>query len=242
MIGLLYFTPAASHLSWSAAANPAAEGETLRLRSGRPRTWEHEATKQPVRILDAAKIVFLRDGGAKFSARRVAREAKVGLSTVQHFFSTTDELQIAMLRYVDRIHEEIYRNRGAKLPFGGVARLHAVLDFLIEDVFKSETRRFYFGFRSQSCHNKRAEKFLAESYANHRDTLAVFIGAARPTLSEERCRELATQIAAMIEGLMVYIPAHGKGFPNRKKLVRSVKQTIWTLISSQPEAEAEALV
>ena len=37
----------------------------------------------------------------------------------------------------------------------------------------------------------------------------------------------------MIEGLMVYIPAHGKGFPNRKKLVRSVKQTIWTLISSK---------
>jgi AcrR family transcriptional regulator len=190
-------------------------------------------TKQAARILNAAKIVFLRDGGAKFSARRVAKEAKVGLSTVQYFFPTTDELQIAMLQHVDRIHEEIYRNMGTKLPFGGVARLHAVLDYLINDLFESETRRFYFGFWSLSCYNKRAERFLVESYTNHRNTLAVFIGAARPTLSEARCRDLATHIAALIEGLLVYVAPHGKGSPNRKQFVRSVKQTIWTLISSK---------
>jgi AcrR family transcriptional regulator len=210
----------------------------LRLQSGRARARSHKVTTQATRILDAAKVVFLRDGGAKFSARGVAKQAKVGLSTVQHFFSTTDELQIAMLEYVDRLHEEVYQNMGAKLPFGGTARLHGVLDYLLDDLFMPETRRFYFGFWSLSCHNKRAEKFLAQSYSNYRDTLAIFIGAARPTMAEERCRDLATYIAALIDGLMVYIAPHGKRCPGRKKFVRSVKQTILALISAEP-VEAE---
>jgi AcrR family transcriptional regulator len=206
----------------------------LRLQSGRTRARSHEATKQATRILDAAKVVFLRDGGAKFSARGVAKQANVGLSTVQHFFSTTDDLQIAMLEYVDRLHEEVYQDMGAKLPFGGTARLHGVLDYLLGDLFMPETRRFYFGFWSLSCHNKRAEKFLIQSYSNHRDALAIFIGAARPTMSEERCRDLATYIAALIDGLMLYVAPHGKRSPGRKKFVRSVKQTIWALISAEP--------
>jgi AcrR family transcriptional regulator len=194
-----------------------------------------EVTKQATRILEAARIVFLRDGGAKFSARGVAKRAKVGLSTVQHFFPTTDELQLAMLEYVERVYyQDVFQDMGAKLPFVAPARLRGVLDYLIDGLFKPETRRFYFGFWSLSCHNERVERFLIESYSHYRDNLAVLIGAANPALSEERCYDLATHIAALIEGLLIFIVPTGKRFANRKKIVQSVKQSIWTLISTEP--------
>jgi len=207
----------------------------LRLRSATPRLPGQEVTKQTVRILEAAKIVFLRDGGAKFSARGVAKQAQVGLSTVQHFFSTTDELQLAMLEYVERVYyQDVFREMGAKLPFLGPARLRGMLDYMIDGLFKLETRSFYFGFWSLSSHNERVEKFLTESYSQYRDNLAILIGAANPALSEERCHDLATHISAMIEGLLIFIVPKGKRFANRKKVAQSIKQSIWTLIFAEP--------
>jgi AcrR family transcriptional regulator len=207
----------------------------LRLRSARRRLPGQEVTKQAVRILEAAKIVFLRDGGAKFSARGVAKQAQVGLSTVQHFFSTTDELQLAMLEYVERVYyQDVFREMGAKLPFLGPARLRGMLDYMIDGLFKLETRSFYFGFWALSSHNARVEKFLTDAYSQYRDNLAILIGAANPALSEERCLDLATHIAAMIEGLLIFIVPQGKRFVNRKKVAQSIKQTIWTLIFAEP--------
>jgi hypothetical protein len=49
---------------------------------------------------------------------------------------------------------------------------------------------------------------------------------------------VSAPIAALIDGLMVYIAPHGKRCPGRKKFVRSVKQTILALISAEP-TEAE---
>jgi AcrR family transcriptional regulator len=206
----------------------------LRLQSAKPRLPGQEVTKQAVRILEAAKIVFLRDGGAKFSARGVAKQAQVGLSTVQHFFPTTDELQLAMLEYVERVYyQDVFREMGAKLPFLGPARLRGMLDYLLDGLFKPTTRSFYFGFWSLSCHNKRVEKFLTECYSHYRDNLAILIGAANPALSEELCHDLATHIAAMIEGLLIFIVPKGKRFANRKKIAQSIKQSIWTLIFAE---------
>jgi AcrR family transcriptional regulator len=203
----------------------------LKLKFSQTPTSDHPRSKPAIKILEAAQTVFLRDGGENFSARRVAKEAKVGLSTVQYFFRTTDALLIATLEHVDRIHEEIYRKMGSELPFAGIARLHAVLDYLINDLFEPETRRFYFGFWSLSCHNRNVEAFLTKSYENHRDTLAIYIGAARPHLPEKRCRDLATHIAALIEGLLVYVTVDRRS-RSRRDYVRSIKKTIQILLDA----------
>jgi AcrR family transcriptional regulator len=209
----------------------------MRVKIAEPSGRTLTTNPRAIKILEAARVVFLRDGGAKFSARGVAKQAKVGLSTVQHFFPTTDELQLAMLEYVERVYyQEVFQRMEVKLPFAGPARLRGVLDYLVDDLFKAETRVFYFGFWSVSCHHKQTAEFFVKCYSNHRDSLAVLIGAARPTLSEERCRDLATHVAALIEGLMIYIVPHGGRFPNRTKIVLAVKQSIWTLISADPVA------
>ena len=194
----------------------------------------HDGTKQPVRILRAARAVFLSEGGARFSARRVAKEAKVSLSSVQHFFPTTDALLTAMVEYVVNSYDEAYELRAATFPFNGEARLRDVVDYLVEDLFKPDTRRFFFGWWALSCHNKVVERLLDEAYAYHRNNLAAFIGAARPSLAEQRCAEIATQIVALMDGAMLFTATRSKPVPKRAEFADSIKQAVWTLISAEP--------
>jgi AcrR family transcriptional regulator len=195
----------------------------------------HYGTKQSVRILRAARAVFLSEGGARFSARRVAREAKVSLSSVQHFFPTTNALLTAMVEYVVNSYDEAYEARAATFPFNGEARLRDVVDYLVDDLFKPDTRRFFFGWWALSCHNKVVEALLDEAYAYHRNNLAAFIGAARPALAEQRCAEIATQIVALMDGAMLFTAARSNPVPKRSEFANSIKQAVWMLISAEPQ-------
>ena len=68
-------------------------------------------------------------------------------------------------------------------------------------------------------------------YTHHRRNLAAFIGAARPGLSEERCFEVALQIAALIDGLMLFTGPGTKHFASRAALGRSVKAAVKKLLA-----------
>lgn len=194
----------------------------MRFRSAKVDRSDYEGTKQADRILRAARAVFVRDGAAGFSARRVAKEAKLSLGSVQHVFPTSDALLVAMLEYVITNYDDQYVEMVARLPLGSAARWEAVVDYLIEDVFRPDTRRFFFGFWALGGHNRLAASLRREAYEYHRGNLAAFIAAVRPELDEPACRDLATQVAALIEGSMLYTGAATK--PEEREHLRRVLQ------------------
>jgi AcrR family transcriptional regulator len=73
---------------------------------------QYDESLKSVKILRAAKRVFVRNGGAAFSARGVAKEAKVSLGAVQHFFPSKNDLLAAMLEYVISDCSSSYRSMG----------------------------------------------------------------------------------------------------------------------------------
>jgi AcrR family transcriptional regulator len=187
--------------------------------------------KQSKRILEAAKDVFIREGGAAFSARRVAKAAKLSLGSVQHVFPTTDALVTAMLEHVNDGYEAAYKEMAARLPFNAEQRLHAYFDYLLEDVCRQDTRKFWFGFWALGCHNKHAEWLLERAYHHHCNNVASFIGAARPTLTDARCRELATHLVALIEGLMIFTRTGDRRLSIRSPLIRGVRKTLANMLA-----------
>lgn len=82
--------------------------------------------------------------------------------------------------------------------------MSAIIDYLIDDVFKQDTRCFFFGFWVLSCHNKLVSRLFTEAYAYHADSLAASIAAVRPDCDEAACLAIARQVAALIEGWMVF--------------------------------------
>ena len=75
------------------------------------RAPEHRAfdeNSSSLKIVKAAKRVFLRGTDSGFSMRNVAKEAGMSMGAVQHFFPTRDELMAAMLEYVVNEYEAAY--------------------------------------------------------------------------------------------------------------------------------------
>jgi AcrR family transcriptional regulator len=155
-------------------------------------------------ILEAAVALFVREGGAGFTARGVAKEAGVSLGSVQYLFPSKDRLLRAMLERVLAQYEAMYARVAAALPFNGEERLLGVVDFLVQDTWRPETRRFFFNFYALSCHDGFTATLLNQTYLHHRRRLAGYIGAARPALSERACFDLALQLSALIDGLMIF--------------------------------------
>jgi AcrR family transcriptional regulator len=182
------------------------------------------------RVLKAARTVFVRGGGASFSARGVAKEAGVSLGAVQHFFRTKNELLAGTLEHVLADFRREYDVLQAALPFNPEARLLGAIDILVADVWRQESRQFFFGLYALSGHNEFAQCLVNEVYEHHRRRLAQYLGAARPRLSERRCLDLALQIAALIEGLMIYTGPKSKAVKPRSRLAEIVKESVLHLI------------
>jgi AcrR family transcriptional regulator len=194
-----------------------------------------------VRILSAARRVFIRDGGAAFSTRRVAKEANVSLGAVQHFFPSKNDLLSCMLEYAVNQFEGGDQSVFEKLPVNGRARLLEVIDIFTEDLWDSDCRQFFFNFWALAAHNDAAAELREALYRHHVNRLAGFIGAAEPTITESRARELAVQLAAMIEGLMLFVGARYVEADSREKMSEMIKKTVLTLLSA-PDVSSDQRV
>jgi AcrR family transcriptional regulator len=130
------------------------------IRTPAHRAFDENASS--LRIVEAAKQVFLRSADAGFSMRNVAKEAGMSMGAVQHFYPTRDQLIAAMLEYVANEYETVYERVFNELPFNGEARLLGIVDYLVADIVRPETRQFFFALWALGCHNKFAAALVDE--------------------------------------------------------------------------------
>ena len=198
-------------------------------RARRARPW---TSGTRARILAAARGLFTGEGWAAFTTRRVAREAGVSLGSLQHFFPSKEQLLAGMLEEVIGEYDRQYAEVEAALPASAEDRLLAAVDFLVDDIWRAESRKFFMNLFALSCHNAFASRLLNEVYAHHRRRIAGYIGAARPKLSERDCLDLGLQIAALIDGLMIYTAPDAKSVSPRSQLAEMIKRTVLRLIGT----------
>jgi AcrR family transcriptional regulator len=205
----------------------------MRLRVSALKRTSYEGTRQAENILQAARRVFARDGAASFSTRRVAREARLGLASVQHVFSTTESLLIAMVESIVNSYDEAYRDRIASLPLNARTKLVGVLDYLLEDVCNEDTRSIFFGLWDYGCHRGLIARLLDQGYAHQRDSLGGFIAAVRTDLSDDDCRMLAATVIVMLDGSMIFTAGDSRVIPRREFLAH-LRQAILDMIDRAP--------
>jgi AcrR family transcriptional regulator len=201
-----------------------------------PQHKPYDESAGTLKVVQAAKSVFLRSGGAQFSIRGVAKEAKMSMGAVQHFYPTRDQLVAGMLEYVTNEYEIEWERVSRDFPFNGEDRLMHAIEYLAADILEQETRQFFFALWSLSCHNNFAATLQEEMYAHHIRNMATFVGAAKPRFSERQCVDTAVQIVALIEGLMLFTAPGSRQLGSRASLVRSLKRTVTKLLVSD-EAE-----
>lgn len=184
------------------------------------------------RILLAAQRLFVREGGAEFSARGVAKEAGISLGAVQHFFPSKDKLLAATLEHVLGEIRREYDYIQEKLPFNAQARLLGVIDVLVADACRQDSRRFFLGLHALSCHNAFAERLVNAMCRHHQRRLAGFIGAAAPHLDERQCLDLALQLCALLDGLTFYTGPGHHVIGSRARLAATIKHSVQRLLAA----------
>jgi AcrR family transcriptional regulator len=199
--------------------------------SGPTRRSSARTTDTGARILSAARDLFIREGWAAFSTRRVATEAGVSLGSLQHFFPSRERLLAGMLEQITSDYGRMYAEVDAALPLKGKERLLAAIDLLVADVWRPDTRKLFMNLYALSCYNGFAAKLMNEVYAHHRRRIATYIGAARSSLSEQECLDLGLQVAALIDGLMIYTAPDARSVSPRGHLAEMVKATVLRLIA-----------
>jgi AcrR family transcriptional regulator len=159
---------------------------------------------------------------------------------VQHFFPSKDQLLTATLEHVLGEIRREYEHLQEALPFNAKARLLGVIDVLVADAWRQDSRRFFLGLHALSCRNAFAERLVSAMCKHHQHRLAGFIGAAAAHLDERQCLDLALQLCAMLDGLTFYTGPGCKTIVSRARLAESIKANVLLLIGAPRAAGASA--
>lgn len=155
-------------------------------------------------INDAAAAIFLRDGYAEFSARKVAKEVGISLSNLQHYCGNTEKLYIEMIKsklewYVIRF-EEIYLNDS--IP--PLERFESAIRENMLATMDDMTGRLFFQIGALATQDDQTKKIMIDQYDHFLSGMKYLVTLINPLLSEEKVQTYSGLIATMIEGNFFY--------------------------------------
>lgn len=168
----------------------------------------HKGQTRRQQILDKALEVFIDDGYAGFSVRRVARESGISIGNLHYYFPSKEALLAEMLdsvieQYADQFEALRVAGRTARERFTGL------ISFLIHDLGSDRTATLFPEVWALSNHDPAAAELMERMYAWERTRIGDALDDLAPTL-DPACREaIVLFISASIEGMTMFI-GHGK--------------------------------
>jgi AcrR family transcriptional regulator len=208
--------------------------EILDARDATPQRRRSNRESRVPEIIDVSINVLINSGYAGYSINRVADDAGVRLSTLQHYFPTREALLRATLeeiakRYFDR-YREIAENK-ARAPG---ARLAAILDEVFEEFVKPGLPAAIFEAWGLALHEPFARDVISEIQKGFTRLFATLVGEINPTLSLKESQLRGALIMSNFQGLIVFLrwsdddAAHMQGF-------RKAVGVVWTGLSMAAE-------
>ncbi|MCB2099200.1 MAG: TetR/AcrR family transcriptional regulator [Parvularculaceae bacterium] len=154
-------------------------------------------------ILEASHRVFLREGHAGLSMRKVADEAGLALGNVNYYFDSKRALLEATLRealadYVEAHIREFDEGRDAPIDI-----LLNVITFYISN--GRESYPLFFQMWGYAASDEGARTLIRELYRPIGRFIYYLVRAARPDASDARVREIVLQLFSLEEGMKLFI-------------------------------------
>lgn len=176
-----------------------------------------KGAKTIAQILAAAHRVFIRDGHAGLSMRKVAAEAGLAVGNVNYYFESKRALIDATLReafsdYVEVHVQQFELKRGAPVEI-----VLDILDFYISS--GREAHPFFFQLWSYAVSDEKAKTVVRELYRPIGRFVYYLVRAARPDAGDQRVREITLQLISLEEGVKLLI---GLG-PDRDPALQSAE-------------------
>lgn len=173
-----------------------------------------KATATINQILAAGHRVFVRDGHAGLSLRKVADEAGVAVGNVNYYFETKRALIEAVLRealadYIEEHIKQFEADRDSPIDI-----LLNVVTFYVSNARTSNALFFHmWGFAAS---DPDAKDLIRRLYRPIGRFIYFLVRAARPDAGDRRVREMVLQLFSLEEGVKLFI---GMGPEDNEALV-----------------------
>lgn len=171
-------------------------------------------------ILTAAREVFVRDGHAGLSLRKVADEAALSVGNVNYYFDSKRALLEATLRealadYVEAHIEQVQDSDGAPLEI-----LLDIVTFYVSNARSSHA--LFFQMWGYAASDEAGKALVRDLYRSVGRLIYALVRAARPDASAERSREIVLQLFSLEEGVKLFI---GMGPDSQPALLTAERHT-----------------
>jgi AcrR family transcriptional regulator len=185
-------------------------------------------------ILGVSIEVLAREGYAAFSTRRVATEAGIHLSTLQHYFPTREELLRSTVQQVIGTYLERFRpvTDSAHLP--PEARFDALMDFFFAEFSKPEVAAFWTEVWAMGRHETFARDAEADGYRRSKQHFADLIAEINPDLTPHECAVRGAMINLQMEGVISLVRRFSKNAPDQEALLVAAK-AVCKALTKNPE-------
>ncbi|MCU0492830.1 MAG: TetR/AcrR family transcriptional regulator [Chloroflexaceae bacterium] len=156
-------------------------------------------------ILDAALLVFARSGFDQTRMEDIAEQAGLSKATIYLYFSSKDELILALLkRFFDQSFEALTALQTAEGPVA-VRLLEWTRQRMAEMQAQAAFLSIGFEFHALAARQETSRQLVRQSYAQYRRGIAALIqqGVEQGELQAINVEELAVAIISIYEGLTV---------------------------------------
>lgn len=162
-------------------------------------------------ILQAANAVFVRDGHAGLSLRKVADETGVAVGNISYYFPSKRALLEAMLKealadYVEAHLEQFEADRDSPLDI-----LLNVVVFYVSN--GRQSHRLFYQIWGYAGSDATALELIRDLYRPIGRFVHLLVRAANPALDDRRARQVVLQIFSLEEGLKLFMGMGPPGDP-----------------------------
>jgi AcrR family transcriptional regulator len=202
---------------------------TEKTPSGRKRSNRKKGVERRQTIIDAARKKLIESGLSGLVMRDLAESLGITHGNVQYYFSTKDDLLVAIFeqevkRYTESMHDAI------ELATSRTARISIIFDSAIEEI-RSESTSLWMMLHSLARQSESLRVILADANQLYDETLAENLTLIDPGLSPERRYHIAQIIRIMIDGLSVQSIYDDLLSPEMLALQGELKATVASLFN-----------
>lgn len=195
--------------------------------------------KRRAEILRAALDLLIDGGYDQLALRKVAEASGIHLKTLQHYFPTKEILIQAVLEYADSLYDRTYESIGFESTENPALHFEKYIQFLIEDTKDRKTTGFFYQLWARANIDSQTNDVMQKMYAHHSRNIERLMVPLCPDMPETMRYQRAVMIAALIEGMMLFI-GHGKTRPDGTQDIESkILQMAKRLASDRTVLEEE---
>ncbi|MFS8980980.1 MULTISPECIES: TetR/AcrR family transcriptional regulator [Cupriavidus] len=185
-------------------------------------------------IIEVSINVLIAAGYAGYTINRVANDAGIRLSTLQHYFSTREALLRATLEEVAKRYFERFRGLAENRNRSPQARLEAIIDDAFAEFAKPGMPAALFESWGLALHEPFARDVVVEVQKQFTRLFANLVGELNPELSMEERELRGTLIVSSCEGLVIFL-RWSDDSPSQLHAFRKAVKVVWSGLGKADE-------